>query len=93
MKKELCLNDEMVKATINQLVAELNQQIITNNDSISAYRKANDTQSEAIAEGVNKGLSIALIHLRKLHPDLIWKQLSLKLLTVEKECETLISRK
>ena len=93
MKKELCLNDEMVQATINQLVAELNQQITTNNDSISAYRKARDTNSEAIAEGVNKGLSIALMHLRRLHSDLIWKQLSLKLMVVEKECQTLISKR
>tara|TARA_R100000963_G_C4562878_1_gene51008 strand:+ start:94 stop:375 length:282 start_codon:yes stop_codon:yes gene_type:complete len=93
MKKELSLNDDMVEATINQLVAELNQQVTINKEMISAHRDNKDDVSEAFAEGVNKGLSIALIHLRKLHSDLIWKQLSLKLMTVEKECETLISKK
>ena len=77
--KTRLLNADMVEATINQLIAELNQQKITNSELIKVYKQENDFNDLAITEGVNKGLQIALIHLRKLNTDILWKQINMNI--------------
>ena len=72
------LKADMVEATINQVKCELTEQIKFNKETIKLHKKAKDVNSEAFAEGVNKGISIALYQMRRLYPDLLWKQLSLK---------------
>ena len=69
----------MVKATINQLIAELNEQRMRNKELIKVYKQEKDLTDLAITEGVNKGLEIALIHLSKLNADILWKQLNLNI--------------
>jgi len=77
--KTRLLNADMVEATINQLIAELNQQKIRNSELIKVYKQENDFDDLAITEGVNKGLQIALIHLRKLNADILWKQINMNI--------------
>ncbi|HAI20108.1 MAG TPA: hypothetical protein DCM10_20115 [Xanthomarina gelatinilytica] len=77
--KTRLLNADMVEATINQLIAELNQQKIRNSELIKVYKQENDLNDLAITEGVNKGLQIALIHLRKLNTDILWKQINMNI--------------
>ena len=77
--KTRLLNADMVEATINQLIAELNQQKITISELIKVYKQENDFNDLAITEGVNKGLQIALIHLRKLNTDILWKQINMNI--------------
>jgi hypothetical protein len=77
--KTRVLNADMVKATINQLIAELNEQRMRNKELIKVYKQENDLNDLAITEGVNKGLEIALIHLSKLNADILWKQLNLNI--------------
>tara|TARA_Y100001973_G_C5174934_1_gene321293 strand:- start:952 stop:1248 length:297 start_codon:yes stop_codon:yes gene_type:complete len=72
------LNADMVEATINQLIAELKEQKTRNAELIDLYNKEKNFDELAITEGVNKGLQIALIHLRKLNSDILWKQLNMK---------------
>jgi len=69
----------MVEATINQLIAELKEQEIRNSELIKVYKQENDFNDLAITEGVNKGLQIALIHLRKLNADILWKQINMNI--------------
>ena len=77
--KTRLLNADMVEATINQLIAELKQQEIRNSELIKVYKQENDLTDLAITEGVNKGLQIALIHLRKLNADILWKQINMNI--------------
>jgi hypothetical protein len=77
--KTRVLNADMVKATINQLIAELNEQRMRNKELIKVYKQENDLNDLAITEGVNKGLEIALIHLSKLNADILWKQINLNI--------------
>jgi len=72
------LNADLVEATINQLIAELKEQEMRNEKLIVDYKKNDAIVDEALTEGVNNGLRIALLHLRKLYADIIWKQLTLK---------------
>ena len=75
--KKRFLNADMVEATINQLIAELKEQKTRNAELIDLYNKEKNFDELAITEGVNKGLQIALIHLRKLNSDILWKQLNM----------------
>lgn len=77
--KTRLLNADMVEATINQLIAELKEQEIRNAELIKVYKQENDLTDLAITEGVNKGLQIALIHLRKLNSDILWKQINMNI--------------
>ena len=77
--KTRLLNADMVEATINQLIAELKEQEIRNSELIKVYKQENDFNDLAITEGVNKGLQIALIHLRKLNTDILWKQINMNI--------------
>ncbi len=77
--KKRHLNADMVKATINQLIAELKEQEMRNKELIKVYEQENDLNDLAITEGVNKGLQIALIHLRKLNADILWKQINMNI--------------
>tara|TARA_Y100000004_G_C8927226_1_gene418171 strand:+ start:116 stop:412 length:297 start_codon:yes stop_codon:yes gene_type:complete len=77
--KTRLLNADMVEATINQLIAELKEQEMRNAELIKVYKQENDLTDLAITEGVNKGLQIALIHLRKLNADILWKQINLNI--------------
>lgn len=77
--KTRLLNADMVEATINQLIAELKQQEIRNSELLKVYKQENDLTDLAITEGVNKGLQIALIHLRKLNADILWKQVNMNI--------------
>ena len=74
--KTRLLNADMVEATINQLIAELKEQEIRNAELIKVYQQERDFDDLALTEGVNKGLQIAIIHLRKLNADILWKQLN-----------------
>lgn len=79
-KKELktrVLNADMVEATINQLIAELKEQEMRNAELIKVYKQENDLTDLAITEGVNKGLQIAILNLRKLNADILWKQINM----------------
>jgi len=78
LKKRL-LNADMVEATINQLMAELTEQQMRNDELIKVYKQENDINDLAITEGVNKGLQIAIIHLRRLYADILWKQINLNI--------------
>lgn len=77
--KTRVLNADMVEATINQLIAELKEQEMRNAELIKVYKQENDLTDLAITEGVNKGLQIALIHLRKLNADILWKQINMNI--------------
>ena len=77
--KTRLLNADMVEATINQLIAELKEQEIRNSELIKVYKQENDFNDLAITEGVNKGLQIALIYLRKLNADILWKQINMNI--------------
>ena len=77
--KTRLLNADMVQATINQLIAELKEQEMRNAELIKVYEQEKDFTDIAITEGVNKGLQIALIHLRKLNADILWKQINLNI--------------
>ncbi len=77
--KTRLLNADLVEATINQLIAELKEQEIRNKELIKVYEQENDLNDLAITEGVNKGLQIALIHLRKLNADILFKQINLNI--------------
>mgnify|MGYP003120640563 CR=1 FL=1 len=48
-------------------------------EELKVYKQENDLTDLAITEGVNKGLQIALIHLRKLNADILWKQLNMNI--------------
>lgn len=78
LKKRL-FNADMVEATINQLMAELTEQQMRNDELIKVYKQENDINDLAITEGVNKGLQIAIIHLRRLYADILWKQINLNI--------------
>ena len=75
--KTKLLNADMVEATINQLIAELKEQEMRNNELIKVYKQENDLSDLAITEGVNKGLQIAILNLRKLNADILWKQINM----------------
>ena len=77
--KTRLLNADMVEDTINQLIAELKEQEMRNKELIKVYEQENDLNDLAITEGVNKGLQIALIHLRKLNADILWKQINMNI--------------
>ena len=77
--KTRLLNADIVEATINHLIAELKEQEIRNSELIKVYKQENDFNDLAITEGVNKGLQIALIHLRKLNADILWKQINMNI--------------
>ena len=77
--KTKTLNADIVEATINQLIAELKEQEMRNAELIKVYKQEGDLADLAITEGVNKGLQIALINLRKLNADIIFKQLNINL--------------
>ena len=79
------LNADMVEATINQLIAELKEQEIRNEELILAHKSASNSLEQIKVECVNKGLRIALTHLRKLNADIVWKQLSLNLKTQDND--------
>lgn len=78
LKKRL-FNADMVEATINQLMAELTEQQMRNDELIKVYKQENEINDLAITEGVNKGLQIAIIHLRRLYADILWKQINLNI--------------
>ena len=75
--KTRVLNADMVEATINQLIAELKEQEIRNTELIKVYKQENDFIDLALTEGVNKGLQIAILNLRKLNADILWKQINM----------------
>ena len=75
--KTRVLNADMVEATINQLIAELKEQEMRNAELIKVYKQENDLTDLAITEGVNKGLQIAILNLRKLNADILWKQINM----------------
>ena len=50
-----------------------------NDELIKVYKQENDLTDLAITEGVNKGLQIAMIHLRKLNADILFKQINLNI--------------
>ena len=77
--KTRVLNADMVEATINQLIAELKEQEVRNAELIKVYEQEKDFADLAITEGVNKGLQIALIRLRKLNAAILWKQLNMNI--------------
>ena len=77
--KTKTLNADIVEATINQLIAELKEQEMRNTELIKVYKQEGDLADLAITEGVNKGLQIAAIHLRRLNADIIFKQLNINL--------------
>ena len=77
--KTRTLNADMVEATINQLIAELKEQEMRNDELIKVYKQENDLTDLAVTEGVNKGLQIAMIHLRKLKSDILFKQINLNI--------------
>ena len=77
--KTRLLDADMVEATINQLIAELKEQEMRNKELIKVYEQEKDFDDLAITEGVNKGLQIALIYLRKLNADILWKQINLNI--------------
>jgi len=77
--KTRLLNADMVEATINQLIAELKEQEMRNKELIKVYKQEKEITDLAITEGVNKGLQIALIHLRKLNADILWKQINMNI--------------
>ena len=77
--KTKTLNADMVEATINQLIAELKEQEMRNDELIKVYKQENDLSDLAITEGVNKGLQIAILNLRKLNADILWKQINMNI--------------
>tara|TARA_R100000654_G_scaffold10184_1_gene22863 strand:- start:705 stop:1001 length:297 start_codon:yes stop_codon:yes gene_type:complete len=77
--KTKILNADMVEATINQLIAELKEQEMRNKELIKVYKQENDLTDLAITEGVNKGLQIAILNLRKLNADILWKQINMNI--------------
>lgn len=77
--KTKTLNADIVEATINQLIAELKEQEMRNAELIKVYKQEGDLTDLAITEGVNKGLQISLIYLRRLNADIIFKQLNVNL--------------
>tara|TARA_Y100000052_G_scaffold24979_1_gene28039 strand:+ start:30 stop:326 length:297 start_codon:yes stop_codon:yes gene_type:complete len=77
--KTKLLNADMVEATINQLIAELKEQEMRNKELIKVYKQENDLSDLAITEGVNKGLQIAILNLRKLNADILWKQINMNI--------------
>ena len=77
--KTRTLNADMVEATINQLIAELKEQEMRNKELIKVYKQENDLTDLAITEGVNKGLQIAILNLRKLNADILWKQINMNI--------------
>ena len=77
--KTKLLNADMVEATINQLIAELKEQEMRNKELIKVYEQENDLTDLAITEGVNKGLQIAILNLRKLNADILWKQINMNI--------------
>lgn len=77
--KTRTLNADMVEATINQLIAELKEQEMRNKELIKVYKQENDLADLAITEGVNKGLQIAILNLRKLNADILWKQINMNI--------------
>jgi len=77
--KTKTLNADMVEATINQLIAELKEQEMRNKELIKVYEQENDLTDLAITEGVNKGLQIAILNLRKLNADILWKQINMNI--------------
>ena len=77
--KTKILNADMVEATINQLIAELKEQEMRNKELIKVYEQEKDFDDLAITEGVNKGLQIAILNLRKLNADILWKQINMNI--------------
>ena len=77
--KTTFLNADMVEVTINQLIAELKEQEMRNDELIKVYKQEKEITDLAVTEGVNKGLQIAVIHLRKLYADILWKQINLNI--------------
>ena len=75
--KKSTLNLDMVEATINQVIAEINEQKKHNKQVISTYSDTHKRQELAYAQGYNSGLKTALIMLRRLKSDILWKQLTL----------------
>ncbi len=75
--KTRVLNADMVEATINQLIAELKEQEIRNTELIKVYEQEKDFADLALTQGVNKGLQIAILNLRKLNADILWKQINI----------------
>ena len=75
--KTRVLNADIVEATINQLIAELKEQEMRNAELIKVYEQEKDFTDLALTEGVNKGLQIAILNLRKLNADILWKQINI----------------
>ena len=73
------LNADMVEVTINQLIAELKEQEMRNEELIKVYKQEKEWNDLAITEGVNKGLQISILNLRKLYADILWKQINLNI--------------
>ena len=73
------LNADMVEVTINQLIAELKEQEMRNDELIKVYKQEKEWNDLAFTEGVNKGLEISILNLRKLYADILWKQINLNI--------------
>ena len=73
------LNADMVEVTINQLIAELKEQKMRNEELIKVYKQEKEWNDLALTEGVNKGLEISILNLRKLYADILWKQINLNI--------------
>tara|TARA_R100000781_G_C4045224_1_gene115442 strand:- start:200 stop:496 length:297 start_codon:yes stop_codon:yes gene_type:complete len=73
------LNADMVEVTINQLIAELKEQKMRNEELIKVYKQEKEWNDLAFTEGVNKGLEISILNLRKLYADILWKQINLNI--------------
>ena len=73
------LNAELVEATINQYKAEIKEQIIALEELSKVHKQENQLISQAFAEGQKQSLEKSILLLRKLHTDILWKQLNINM--------------
>jgi len=50
-----------------------------NEELIKVYKQEKEWNDLAFTEGVNKGLEISILNLRKLYADILWKQINLNI--------------
>jgi capsule polysaccharide export protein KpsE/RkpR len=65
------LNADMVEATINQLIAEINENLMRLQGKLKQFPDSN------LIHGEIKGLKTALNSLRRLNSSITWKQVEL----------------
>ena len=69
--KKSTFNADMVEATINQLIAELRENLIDLQGQLKRFPDSNLIKAEM------KGLNTAINRLRMLHSSIMWKQVEL----------------